>query len=202
MKERKVDGIMPSFISVEQLQDSTQSIVNNFDEVEITGGGEPMLHPQIEQILTFFKDKYIKVYTNGFLLKPIPQIDEINISRVHWDSKINKEFYRSEQQNELREVIDHYKKYARKIRIQTILLKGAIDTKEKLLEFISKYEDAVDVFMFRTLFPSCSLEKDRFVNYPKGINHPKVKLDTTLDNYDRDLYFINTDCRIHSKFIY
>jgi molybdenum cofactor biosynthesis enzyme MoaA len=202
MKERAPNKTIPPFIPIGKLKRKIQPILENFDEVEITGGGEPVLHPQIQEILNIFKNKYIKMYTNGFSFKPIPKIDEINISRVHWDSNINKAFYRSDMQNDLEDVIRYYKKYAKKIRIQTILLKGAIDTREKILEFVSKFEKDVDTFMFRTLFPSCNLEKDRFVDYPEDINHPKVKLDTTLDNYDRDLYFVNTDCEIYNKFIY
>ena len=140
------------------------------------------------------------MYTNGFLLIDLA-INEINISRVHWDSQINNDHYRSKSQNDLNETLDHYQKYAGKIRMQTILLKGAIDNQEKALEFISNYEDKVDVFMFRTLFPKTDLEKQNFVPYFE-INHPKVKIDKTLDNYDKDVYFVDSAGTLYDHFHY
>lgn len=202
MKEKPIDKSKPKIINPDQLQKIITPIWQNFEEIEITGGGEPILHPKINDIINLFKGKYRKIYTNGFLLKNLPEFEEVNISRVHWDSSINKAFYRYPFQNDLNDVISHYRQFAKKIRIQTILIKGALDTKEKIMEFIEKYEDKVDTFMFRTLFPKCNLEKDKFVPYPKDLNHPKIKIDTTLDSYERPLFFINTDCVVHKTFKY
>ena len=55
--------------------------------------------------------------------------------------------------------------------------------------------------MFRTLFTKCPFEKNNFVDY-FAINHPKAKIDTTLDNYNRELYFIGTDSKVHNSFQY
>jgi wyosine [tRNA(Phe)-imidazoG37] synthetase (radical SAM superfamily) len=202
MKEKTINVDKPRFINTTSLQEIITPIWQEFKELEITGGGEPTLHPEINDIISLFKGKYRKIYTNGFLLKHLPEFEEVNISRIHWDSNINKIFYRSIFQNDLNDVIDHYKLIAQKIRIQTILIKGALDTKEKIMEFIEKYEDKVDTFMFRTLFPKCKLEKDKFVPYPEGLKHPKIKLDATLDSYKRPLLFVNTDCMIHKTFKY
>ncbi|NMB69706.1 hypothetical protein GYA27_00685 [candidate division WWE3 bacterium] len=202
MKEKAIDKDKPRFINPMQLHNVISPIWQEFEEIEITGGGEPILHPEINDIINLFTGKYRKIYTNGFLLKYLPKFEEVNISRVHWDSNINNTFYRSIFQNELDDVINHYRRIAQKIRIQTILLKGALDTKEKIMEFIERYEDKVDIFMFRTLFPKCKLEKDKFVPYPEGLKHPKIKLDATLDSYKRPLFFVNTDCMIHKTFKY
>ncbi|MBT4375898.1 hypothetical protein HOD29_00785 [archaeon] len=201
MKEKKKDLTKPQRINVNQLEQTLYSIKDNFNEVEITGGGDPLIHLQINEIVNLFRDKYTKLYTNGFLLKPISNLDELNISRVHWNSKINNQFYKSNFHNDLEKVLDFYHPLVDKIRIQTILLKGAIDSKEKLEEFVSKYENKVDEFMFRTLFKSCSLEQDKSISY-FDFKHPKVTFDKTLDNYNRKLYFIGTDCIIHNKFQY
>lgn len=201
MKEKKEDN-KKEFIDFNNLKDIIKN--NNFDEIEITGGGEPTLHPQISNIIKMIKtikpNTYIKLYTNGFNLVNLKGLDEINISRVHWDSDINNKFYQSKQQNELSETINYYYKMIPKIRLQTILLKGAIDTEDKALNFIKKFEDKVDVFMFRHLFDKCSLEKDNFIKF--NIEHPKVKMDITLDNYDRDLLFVTSEGEVFNHFLY
>ncbi len=158
---------------------------------------------EIQQVIDIFtkREVYTKMYTNGIVLKDIPFLHEVNISRVHWDSSINQQFYRANKERELIEILEHYRPRVSKIRLQTILLKGAIDSEEKIREFVSRYENIVDVFMFRTLFPSCSLEKDKFVDYPL-MSHPKVKFDTTLDNYNRDLFFVGSDCKLKHAFDY
>jgi wyosine [tRNA(Phe)-imidazoG37] synthetase (radical SAM superfamily) len=203
MHERKRNKTRPQFIDVTSLDLLVESLKSRISEVELTGGGDPSLHPDINGVINVFGSRqiYTKMYTNGFLLKDIPFIDEINISRAHWDSQINNKFYRSTAQNNLEDTLKHYRPMAGKVRIQTILLQGAIDSQEKILEFVSKYESLVDVFMFKTLFPKCSLEKDKFVPY-LDLTHPKIKFDSTLDNYDRPLFFVNTDCVAQEKFDY
>ena len=203
MKEKEINTAIPQFIDISNLEEIVDEIRSEIKEVEITGGGEPLLHKEIGKIIELFKSRkiYTKMYTNGFLLKEIPKVDEINISRVHWNSEINNKFYQSSQQNDLDDVLTHYQKFSNKIRMQTILLKDAIDSKEKALQFIRKYEDKVDVFMFRTLFNSCSLDKENFIPY-FDLNHPKVKIDKTLDNYSQNLYFLNTSGRLQEKFDY
>ncbi len=203
MIEKPADKVRPQFVDFDNLVRVVSEIKDNFSESEITGGGDPSIHPRIANIVRLMMDngKYTKMYTNGFLLKQLPSFDEINISRVHWNSEINNRFYRSRFQNSLDEALDHYRPIAKKIRLQTVLLKGGIDSKDKILEFVDRYQDRVDVFMFRTLFSKCSLEKDKFVPYPDVV-HPKVKFDTTLDDYDRPLFFMNTDCVVHDTFQY
>jgi len=203
MKEREPDLSKPQFIDADKMEKIIDGVRGQIGEVEITGGGEPLLHPRLGEIISAFgkRNIYVKLYTNGFLLKDLPRVEEVNISRVHWDSKINNRFYRSPHQNELREVLNHYKSLAKKIRMQIILMKGAIDCQSKALEFIRRYEDRVDIFMFRTLFPKCSLEKDKFVDY-FAINHPQAKIDRTLDSYDRELLFLDSGCALSDKFDY
>lgn len=201
MDEKNIDYKKPQLISLEKLVKVVEGIKGKFNQVEITGGGDPTLHPKLPEILPLFEGTYRKMYTNGFYLRDLPPFEELNLSRVHWDSTINNIFYRSKWQNDIGEAITHYKSIVQKIRIQTVLIRGAIDTKEKLLEFVSRYEDDVDVFMFRTLFPKCSLEKDKIVQYDDiFVEHPKVVFDKTLDDYSRSLYFIGTDCKVYNTF--
>ena len=51
---------------------------------EITGGGEPFLNDELESIVKlvryFVRGSYIKVYTNGNILKRVGNIDEFSFS--------------------------------------------------------------------------------------------------------------------------
>ncbi len=201
MNEKAVDEQKPQFIRLEKLVENIAPFEGRFNQVEITGGGEPTLHQKLPEILRLFEGTYRKMYTNGFSLRDLPSFEEVNISRVHGDSQINNRFYRSKSQNDLGLAIDHYRKITEKVRVQTVLLRGAIDSREKLLDFVTRYEERVDVFMFRMLFPKCSLEKAKMVTYEEVfIEHPKVVFDKTLDDYSRPLYFIGTDGKVHETF--
>lgn len=65
----------------------------NIKKFEITGGGEPLIHPNIGLIVNIIKriipHSYIKLYTNGFILKTIEGIDEVNLSIVSNNDEIN-----------------------------------------------------------------------------------------------------------------
>lgn len=204
MKDKKDNGLQ-EYLSVDKLNNLL--LKNNLDRItsiELTGGGEPTLHPEIQTIINLLKNKLpkakIKMYTNGIKPINIVGINELNISRVHWDSTINNPIMGYKNGADLGDVLSHYRSLVDKIRTQTILLKGVIDSEAKALEFISKYETLVDVFMFRTLFTKCNRDKEKFVEF--SINHPKVKIDKTLDNYERDLLFINSNCDVFNTFQY
>lgn len=205
MKEKPVTNL-PEFIDINKLKIVLLSITDNIDEVEITGGGEPTLHKNIIEIVDLIRDifpkTYIKMYSNGIILKKFNNLNELNLSRIHYNTDLNnKTMCIKVKNNELIDILTFYRPIVDKIRIQTILYKNLIDSSEKALEYINKYESLVDVFMFRTLFPKCSLDKQNYVHYFE-INHPKVKIDKTLDNYDRKLLFINSNCDIFDTFQY
>lgn len=204
MKDKK-DNVFPEYLSIEKLQNTlSTNDLSRITSIELTGGGEPTLHPKIQEIISLLKNKIpkakIKMYTNGIKPIHITGINELNISRVHWNSIINNSIMGYKKGADLGDVLSHYRPLVDKIRTQTILLKGSIDSEEKALEFISKYDSLVDVFMFRTLFTKCDRDKEKYVEF--SINHPKVKIDKTLDNYERDLLFINSNGEIFNTFQY
>ncbi len=66
----------------------------SLEKIEITGGGEPLLHPQLDRIVKACADKApTMVYTNGALLeRKAPQVRgvyEVAISRAHHDDGEN-----------------------------------------------------------------------------------------------------------------
>jgi molybdenum cofactor biosynthesis enzyme MoaA len=177
----------------------------SIEEFEITGGGEPFLHPRLESIVAylklFFPKCYIKIYTNGFLLpvKPIKQIDEINLSRIHYDSEKNNEIYRSSKQNEIVQALKYFKDNHKKVRLNIIMMKGYIDSQEKLEQTISVTDKYVDQYFVRELFEKCDYEKDKYTSFEAA--HPKVKMDITKD-YCGDLPIIGSDGILYSDWTY
>lgn len=199
MKQKVVNNL-PEFINIENLEKVVQNL--HYDEVEITGGGEPTLHKKINDIIQTVKKSNVKIklYTNGFKLVDLKNVDELNISRISHISEVNTLFYKSNSQNDLIDTLKFYRDKVKFIRLQTILIKGGTDTEEKFLEMIEKTENLIDCYMYRTLFTKCDLQKDLFVEF--NVNHKKAVKDLTLDNYTRKLLFINTDCVCHKEFRY
>lgn len=151
-------------------------------ELEITGGGEPFLNPHLQQIISIFKTAwpsvYIKLYTNGFLLKPIADVDELNVSRAHDDTARNNEVFRAKSPVALAETIAYFRPMVAKLRIQTPLLLGCIDTAEKAIEMIERHP-LVDQFVFRPLFSKVNRDKNRYIGF--SVAHPRAKNDVTGD---------------------
>lgn len=71
--------------SLEQIQSL------DIEKIEITGGGEPLLHPQINEIVQKSSQKvFTQLYTNGLLLNRLSQksfdcLGRLCISRAHYD---------------------------------------------------------------------------------------------------------------------
>ena len=67
----------------------------DLDKIEITGGGEPFLHPKIDEIINFCAKKTsTQIYTNGSMLSKCKVFDKLSylcISRAHYDDKKNEE---------------------------------------------------------------------------------------------------------------
>lgn len=146
-------------------------------KLEFTGGGEPFLNEYLGEIISLlnnhFPSAYKKLYTNGFILKPVSHIDEINISRSHWDSSINQKIYKSPLQNDLRRTTQWFKQYVTKVRTCTVLQKGAIDSPEKIREMIAKLPE-VDEFIFRPMNIEARIP-DQYIDF--DFTHAKAKKD-------------------------
>lgn len=150
----------------------------NIKRIEITGGGEPFLHPNLDIIIKAIKeiipDSYIKIYTNGFIQRKINGIDEINISTVSDIDKINNSFMNPNNPINFYERIMYFKENYKdsKLRLSIPLIQGGIDTESKLSSLIDNTTYIVDEYVVRTLYKNCKLYKSKYVEL--SINNPKV----------------------------
>ena len=156
----------PPYLSISALQETLEQYsAVRVREVEITGGGEPFLHPYLQDVVNSVRNTwssaYIKLYTNGFRHKLISGVDELNISRIHDDTPKNNELYRASKPTDLVETLKFFRPMVSKIRLQVTTIKGYVDSPEAALALIERLEPLVDVFVFRPLFDSCALEKDK-----------------------------------------
>jgi organic radical activating enzyme len=159
-------------------------------KIEITGGGEPFLHPNLQEIINIIKnnipDSYIKLYTNGFILKPICNIDELNISVTHYDSNINNNFMNSNNDTNLIERLNYFREILlnEKIRLSIPIIKGGIDNEDKLKEMISMTNNYVDEYVVRTLYPNTENKEDYFADFDYNNKLVKMEKDNDISDFD------------------
>lgn len=181
---------------------SALSIDNNFIEkinllkkrgikrFEITGGGEPFLHHNLDVIVSLIKkiipEAYIKVYTNGNILRCIPNIDEIDISVCHYDTLINNKFMNSSVSIDILDKLKFFRKCNSncKIRLSIPLIKGAIDKREELEKFTKLTKDYVDEYVVRTLYPGTPDIDNLFVDFDYKQDNVIFERNNNVDNFN------------------
>ena len=145
---------------------------------EITGGGEPFLNDKLVDLINKIKeiipDSYVKLYTNGFILKEVGNIDELDISIISNDDNVNRKYMLNKVDVSLVNKLEYFRKRYPliKLRVSLVLLKGAIDTKEKLDNFIKNTNNYVDEYVVRTLYPDTPFKDALYVDFE--YEHEKV----------------------------
>jgi molybdenum cofactor biosynthesis enzyme MoaA len=92
-KVRERTGILCArdYLKVRDLKSSLEQIPAT--KIEITGGGEPTLHPRIEEIIDICCNKAkTQMYTNGSLasrIKNLERLDRLCVSRAHYSDSHN-----------------------------------------------------------------------------------------------------------------
>lgn len=167
---------------------------------EITGGGEPFLNKNLDEIIFTIKriipNSYIKLYTNGNILKKVSGIDEIDISVVSNDIEINNKFMNGNN-IELIDKLKFFKDNNIKLRISLPLIKGAIDTKEKLDKFIEETNDYVSEYVVRTLYPKTPNIDNLYVDF--DYEHGKVIMEKDNDVNDFDGLILWSDNKFYNN---
>ena len=110
----------------------------NIEKIEITGGGEPLLHPQINDIIQKSSQKvFTQLYTNGLLLsclsqKSLKSLGKLCISRAHFDPVKNQKLMRINVNNQ--DLITVTKKINTKFSL--VLTSSGISSYEDILKYI------------------------------------------------------------------
>ena len=176
----------------------------NIRKFEITGGGEPLIHPDFEVIVSTIKriipDSYIKIYTNEFILKTIEGIDEVNLSLVSNNDEINNTFMNPKNNIPFNQRIMYFRKNypLSKLRLSIPLIKGGIDNIEKLDALIKNTNQIVDEYVVRTLYPHSLIYNDSYVEFP--INNKKVIYEKDNDVSDFDGLILWSDNKFYKDF--
>ena len=136
---------------------------------EITGGGEPLLNKDIQLMIDYIKevipDSYIKLYTNGYTKTLINNIDEIDISISSFDDSINNNFMQPSKSYPIKDILSEYFTIKCKKRLSIVVMKGGIDTPEKLHNLITQTEYMIDEYVVRTMYKGAPSYSDLYVDF-------------------------------------
>ncbi|WP_413799872.1 radical SAM protein [Streptomyces iranensis] len=137
---------------------------------EVTGGGEPTLHPRLSSILHTIRSaggQYIKLYTNASRLPPRLDIDQLNVSRAHFDPDKNQAImHLAGGSKSLEELIARARRGGYGfIRLSVPLIRGGIDSLTAAAAFLERLTGLVEGVVFRPLYPATP---DRESQLPRG----------------------------------
>lgn len=126
---------------------------------EVTGGGEPTIHPALAQIIAMIRSRgarLIKLYTNGVRLKPGLEIDQLNISRASLNDEKNNAIMRfTGSVPTFGEIVDRARRAGyTEIRASVPLIKGGVDSEPAARELLIGARGLVDGVVFRPLYPA------------------------------------------------
>jgi len=139
-----------SLLSIGDLESCLKNI-ESLDAIEITGGGEPTLHPKIEEIVSICANKArTQMYSNGERVNTLsPEIlrklNPLCISRAHYDSDKNKEIMDVNYSDDL-----FFK--GLDLKLSAVLFKGAVDSVQEVEHYISWAKGKAQKVVFRQLF--------------------------------------------------
>lgn len=172
---------------------------NGITRFEITGGGEPFLNSSLQQLIYTIKvvipDSYIKLYTNGNILKKIEGIDELDISVISDDIDINNKFMHGNNIT-LNEKLQFFRSNDIKIRLSIPLIKGGIDDILKLKKMIDSTSMYVSEYVVRTLYPH-TLNLDKlYIDFNFEDNRVIIERDNDVSDFYG--YILWSDNNIYS----
>lgn len=166
---------------------------------EITGGGEPYLNENLQDIVDCIRmqipDSYIKLYTNGIIKKRITGIQELNISTVHWKSEVLVDVYKNERKGNLIEQLMYfYNPEEYLLRLSIPIYRGGIDSVEKARELIRLTKKYVNGYVFRPLLERTPNREELYIDF--DIEDDIVEVDRECSCYSK-IYLWWTDNHIY-----
>lgn len=112
-----------------------ESVFRRITKIEITGGGEPTLHPEIDKVIDICsKTAPTQMYTNGALANKVSNLEDLDylcISRAHYLNSENQRIMGiSYDINELMDRLPF------QVKLSLMLCKQGIHTKEQFKDYI------------------------------------------------------------------
>ena len=151
----------PEMAAVERLLASAGVVaqlgVNRF---EITGGGEPSLHPSLGLLVRELRRRYpesrIKIYTNGSRVgQYLRYVDDVVISRCAVDPAENQELMRIAAGAGALLLVDSIRAITdARVRLSVPLLRGGIDSADRAVSMARQCIGLVDGLVLRPLYPA------------------------------------------------
>ena len=187
------------FLGIEDLDlEHNKEVINKIAQDGITNmtftGGEPLLYPNIIELLKLAEEKGIKskLITNGHILATQQEmreiynhLDSITLSIDSIDNKLNEKMGRGYNHfKNIKTVLDSLKGNDLKVNINTVVSKMNITYLEELGDFLKDYNiNAWRIFKFIPLRETAKLNKDMFeiskadfrVNRPLFTSFPNIK---------------------------
>ena len=167
----------------------------NIEKIEITGGGEPLLHPQINEIIQKSCVKiFTQLYTNGKLLNRLSSnsfdcLSKLCISRAHFDPIKNQKLMGIDIRDQ--DLIPFIKKV--KTKFSLVLTLSGISTYNDVLKYIDWVssvggQEVVIRRMFLFNYPS-SIKNETNIDLDKIIDQLKSKFKVESET-DEKIFFI------------
>lgn len=180
-----MDNTQESFYNV--LEHMRQEHIKYF---ELTGGGEPFLNIRLQDIIDeirkYIPDAFIKLYTNGSIHRNVSNIDELDISAVHWNPIALNAVYKTSPERDLLEELKlfyHPEEY--KIRLSVPIYKGGIDNKIKAERLIMETQKYVDRYVFRPMLEKTPDYEQLYVDF--NIEGENVEVDRECSCFSKVL---------------
>lgn len=147
---------------------------------ELTGGGEPFLNVRLQDIIHTIReripDAYIKVYTNGRIHSVIEEIDELNISVIHWERRTVRDLCGYDDKISLEDHLAFFRGNGTyKIRLSVPMISGAISNQKAASELIERTRRYVDLYAFRPLNPKTKGYAQLWADF--DLNDKNVEID-------------------------
>lgn len=137
-----------------------QLVAAGVDRFEVTGGGEPTLHPKLGTVLQIIRAEapsaVIKLYSNGSRIRYFAEIDELNISRCAVSAERNQELMHiAGGSPELGELLRRVRSWGYPyVRLSVPIIRGGVETVHDAVHFVRSVEELVDCIVFRPLYPA------------------------------------------------
>jgi organic radical activating enzyme len=151
-----------------------------FESIEITGGGEPSLHKQIDDIITICsKHARTQLYTNGSLLRSLSNLELLEclcLSVAHHDAEKNKQIMGITADLNYAKLLNVPKKFS------LLLHKSGISTPEAVFAYLDFAKAYAKKVVVRQMFEQ---------EYPEGLKSEFVLSQEVFDGLHIRTYNLN-----------